>query len=104
LLELGAVLTHAVAQPMALIEADTGREWKVRADAHKHPQSRSLMEKALSPMAIIIRASLKHLEDATAPGLARLSTDRRIRRAPAVLERLHDRDCSCVVGIEVGVC
>jgi hypothetical protein len=30
-------LTHAVGQPMVLIEADTGGEWKVRADAHEHP-------------------------------------------------------------------
>jgi len=37
LLELDAVLSHAVGQPMVLIEADTGGEWKVRADAHEHP-------------------------------------------------------------------
>jgi hypothetical protein len=37
LLELDAVLTHAVGQPMVLIEADTDAEWKVRADAHEHP-------------------------------------------------------------------
>jgi len=37
LLESDAILTHAVGQPMMLIEADAGGEWKVRADAHEHP-------------------------------------------------------------------
>src|ERR1700720_60161 len=36
LLESDALLAHEVGQPMVLIEADTGREWKVRADAHEH--------------------------------------------------------------------
>jgi hypothetical protein len=39
LLELDGVLTHAVGQPMVLIEADAGGEWKVRADAHENPSS-----------------------------------------------------------------
>src|SRR6266705_564730 len=29
-------LAHAVGQPMVLVEADTGGEWQVRADAHEH--------------------------------------------------------------------
>src|SRR5579863_2306330 len=36
LLESDTFLAHAVGQPMVLIEADTGGEWQVRADAHKH--------------------------------------------------------------------
>ena len=36
LLEIDAFLTHAVRQPMVLIEADTGGERKVGADAHEH--------------------------------------------------------------------
>src|SRR5215207_1470056 len=32
-----ALLTHAVRQPMMLIETDASREWKVRTDADKHP-------------------------------------------------------------------
>jgi hypothetical protein len=45
LLELDALLTHAVGQPMVLIEADAGGEWKVRADALRSPEwsSRSLL-------------------------------------------------------------
>src|SRR5262249_49282351 len=37
LLESDAILAHAIGQPMVLIEADTGGERKVRADAHEHP-------------------------------------------------------------------
>jgi hypothetical protein len=37
LLESDVVFAHPVGQPMVLIEADTGREWKVGADAHEHP-------------------------------------------------------------------
>jgi hypothetical protein len=36
LLESDAVLAQAIGQPMVLIEADTGGEWKVGADAHEH--------------------------------------------------------------------
>jgi hypothetical protein len=36
LLESDAFLTHAVRQPMVLVEADTGGERKVGADAHEH--------------------------------------------------------------------
>src|ERR1700731_2138979 len=36
LLESDTFLAHAVGQPMVLIEADTGGEWQVRADAHEH--------------------------------------------------------------------
>src|SRR5258705_8887992 len=36
LLESDAFLAHAVGQPMVLVEADTGGEWKVGADAHEH--------------------------------------------------------------------
>ena len=36
LLESDALLAHAVGQPMVLVEADTGGEWQVRADAHEH--------------------------------------------------------------------
>src|ERR1700719_1176637 len=36
LLESDAVLAQTIGQPMVLIEADTGGEWKVRADAHEH--------------------------------------------------------------------
>jgi hypothetical protein len=36
LLESDALLAHAVGQPMVLVEADTGGEWKVRTDAHEH--------------------------------------------------------------------
>src|SRR5712671_7938854 len=36
LLESDAFLAHPVRQPMVLVEADTGGEWKVGADAHEH--------------------------------------------------------------------
>src|ERR1700680_2215385 len=36
LLESDAVLAQTIGQPMVLIEADTGGEWKVGADAHEH--------------------------------------------------------------------
>ena len=36
MLETNALLAHTVGQPMVLIEADTGGEWQVRADAHEH--------------------------------------------------------------------
>src|SRR5215470_3309146 len=36
LFESDAFLTHAVCQPMVLVQADTGRERKVGADAHEH--------------------------------------------------------------------
>ena len=36
LLESDALLAHAVCQPVVLVEADTGRERKVGANAHKH--------------------------------------------------------------------
>src|ERR1700731_3500650 len=34
--ESDAALAQAIGQPMVLIEADTGGEWKVGADAHEH--------------------------------------------------------------------
>ena len=43
LLESDTLLARAVGQPMVLIEADTGGEWQVRADAHVRPQFRSLI-------------------------------------------------------------
>src|SRR6185503_19310820 len=36
LLEFDAVLAYAVRQPMMLVEADTGGECKIGADAHEH--------------------------------------------------------------------
>jgi hypothetical protein len=36
LLESDAVLAQAISQPVVLVEADTGGEWKVGADAHEH--------------------------------------------------------------------
>src|ERR1700731_2540714 len=36
LLESDAALAQAIGQPMVLIEADTGGEWKVGAHAHEH--------------------------------------------------------------------
>src|SRR6202045_5216239 len=36
LLEADAFLAHAVGQPMVLVEADAGGEWKVGADAYEH--------------------------------------------------------------------
>ncbi len=36
MLESDAFLAHAVGQPMVLVEADTGGEWQVGADAHEH--------------------------------------------------------------------
>src|ERR1700730_7646214 len=72
LLESDTFLAHAVGQPMVLIEADTGGEWQVRADAHEHsspvpvidikvvlndPALRELEVLAtLSPMAVMMRA------------------------------------------------
>src|SRR6266700_5169673 len=44
LLESDAVLPHAVGQPVVLIEADTGGEWKVGADAHEHPSPVSIID------------------------------------------------------------
>jgi hypothetical protein len=37
LLEVDALLVHSVRQPVMLIEADPGRERKIRTDAHEHP-------------------------------------------------------------------
>src|ERR1700687_1009530 len=36
LLEADAFLAHAVGQPVVLVEADAGGEWKVGADAYEH--------------------------------------------------------------------
>ena len=36
MLESDALLAHAVCQPVMLVEANTGRERKVGANAHKH--------------------------------------------------------------------
>src|SRR6202047_3038866 len=44
LLERDAFLAHAVGQPMVLVEADTGGEWQVRADAHEHSSPLSVID------------------------------------------------------------
>ena len=36
MLEVDALLVHAVREPMMLIEADAGGEWKIRTDAYEH--------------------------------------------------------------------
>src|ERR1700732_577483 len=36
LLEADAFLAHAVGQPVVLVEADAGGEWKIGADAYEH--------------------------------------------------------------------
>src|SRR6516162_4905491 len=44
LLEIDALLAHAVREPMMLIEADAGGERKVRTDAHEHSPPLPVMD------------------------------------------------------------
>jgi hypothetical protein len=110
LLELDAVLTHAVGQPMVLIEADAGGEWKVRADAHEHPPPVPVVDVKV----VLNDPALGHLKMPSVGGLiadtshdtrrfTRLEDDRHGARLSSsevridefittALRRLYDRD------------
>jgi len=58
LLEIDFLFTHPNRQPVVLIEADTRRERKVRAQAHEHPSPAGIVEVEV----VLDDPTLSHLE------------------------------------------